>query len=123
MGLILSPVPNFLFCGLTQKEKEARIESFSFSYLLLSLLNNLIWLAYGQKVHDQNIGFPAIVGTITGIILIILYLTVKSTRNQIIACFVLLSIGEFFFSDYIPAFITGSTASFLSISTYLSTLG
>jgi len=119
----MSPVPNFFFCGLSQKEKEARIESFSFSYLLLSLLNNLIWLAYGQKQHDQNIGFPALVGTVVGVLLIILYFSVKSTRNQIIACFVLVSIAEFFFSNMIPAFFTGSMASFLSISTYFSTLG
>jgi len=38
------------------------MESFSFSYLLLSLLNNLLWLAYSQKVGDSNIGIPAIAG-------------------------------------------------------------
>jgi hypothetical protein len=65
-GLILTPVPSFLFCGLTQKEKEARIQSFSFSYLLFSLLNNLIWLAYSQKVDDLNIGIPAILGKYFG---------------------------------------------------------
>ena len=36
--------------------------SFSFSFLLLSLLNNLLWLAYSQKIGDQNIGIPAMVG-------------------------------------------------------------
>ena len=36
--------------------------SFSFSYLLLSLLNNLLWLAYSQKIGDENIGIPAMVG-------------------------------------------------------------
>ena len=123
IGLILAPVPNFFYCGLSQKEKEAKIQSFSFSFLLLSLLNNLIWLAYGQKQHDQNIALPAIVGTFVGVLLILLYLSVKSTRNQIIACFVLVSIAEFFFSDMIPTFFTGSMASFLSISTYFSTLG
>ena len=60
--MIVTPVPQFLFCGLTQKEKEGRMESFSFSYLLLSLLNNLLWLAYSQKIGDENIGFTAIVG-------------------------------------------------------------
>jgi hypothetical protein len=60
--LILSPVPNFLFCGLSQKEKEARMESVSFSYLIFSLLNNLIWLAYAEKVNDRNIGIPSFVG-------------------------------------------------------------
>ena len=61
-GMILTPVPQFLFCGLTQKEKEARMASFSFSFLLLSLLNNLLWLAYSQKIGDENIGIPAMVG-------------------------------------------------------------
>ena len=60
--MILTPVPQFIFCGLTQKEKEARMASFSFSFLLLSLLNNLLWLAYSQKIGDQNIGIPAMVG-------------------------------------------------------------
>lgn len=122
-GLILTPVPNFLFCGLSQKEKESRIQSFSFSFLLFSLLNNLIWLAYSQKVDDLNIGIPAVLGCFVGITLITLYLSVKNTRAQIIACFLLVSIAEFFFSSVIPAFITGSVASFLSISTYFSTLG
>lgn len=36
--------------------------SFSFSFLLLSLLNNLLWLAYSQKIGDENIGIPAMVG-------------------------------------------------------------
>lgn len=66
---------------------------------------------------------PALLGTGVGVLLIYLYLSVKSTRNQIVACFVLVSIAEFFFSSMIPAFVTGSTASFLSISTYFSTLG
>ena len=68
--MIFSPVPNFLFCGLTQKEKEARMASFSFSFLLLSLLNNLLWLAYSQKIGDENIGIPAMVGKL----IILLYL-------------------------------------------------
>lgn len=38
------------------------MESFSFSYLLLSLLNNLLWLAYAQKIGDQNVGIPAMAG-------------------------------------------------------------
>ena len=63
------------------------------------------------------------VGTCVGILLIVLYLGVKSTRNQVIACFLLVSIAQFFYSEYVPAFITGSVASFLSISTYFSTLG
>jgi len=38
------------------------MESFSFSFLLLSLLNNLLWLAYSQKIGDSNVGLPAMVG-------------------------------------------------------------
>lgn len=38
------------------------MQSFSFSYLLLSLLNNLLWLAYAQKIGDENIGITAMVG-------------------------------------------------------------
>ena len=34
-----------------------------------------------------------------------------------------MSISEIFFSSLIPAFLAGSVASFLSISTYFSTLG
>ena len=67
LGMIFSPVPNFLFCGLSQKEKEARMASFSFSFLLLSLLNNLLWLAYSQKIGDENIGIPAMVGKLVNL--------------------------------------------------------
>lgn len=40
-----------------------------------------------------------------------------------VACFILVSISEIFFSSLVPAFLAGCTASFLSISTYFSTLG
>jgi len=55
--------------------------SFSFSFLLLSLLNNLLWLAYAQKIEDNNIGLPAMAGTATGVALITSFLSVKSSRN------------------------------------------
>ena len=99
------------------------MDAFSFSYLLLSLLNNLLWLAYSQKIGDENIGIPAMVGTLVGVFLIVIFQTVRSSRNQIIACFILVSISEIFFSSLVPAFLAGCTASFLSISTYCSTLG
>jgi hypothetical protein len=46
----MAPLPTFMFCGLSQKEKSARMEGISFSYLVFNLLNNLIWLAYADKV-------------------------------------------------------------------------
>lgn len=55
--------------------------SFSFSFLLLSLLNNLLWLAYAQKIEDSNVGIPAMAGTAIGVMLIGLFLSVKSSRN------------------------------------------
>lgn len=58
-----------------------------------------------------------------GVLLVAAFLSVKSTRNQIIACFILVSISEVFFSSVVPAFFNGCIASLLSISTYLSTLG
>ena len=57
------------------------MDAFSFSYLLLSLLNNLLWLAYSQKIGDENIGIPAMVGTLVGVFLIVIFQTVKSSRN------------------------------------------
>ena len=62
-------------------------------------------------------------GTLVGVLLIGTFLSVKSTRNQVIACFILVSISEVFFSNLIPPFLGGCAASFLSISTYMSTLG
>ena len=122
-GLILTPVPQFLFCGLSQKAKEERIQSFSFSYLLLSLINNLIWLAYADKVEDPNIGIPSIVGALIAGILVVLYLSVRYSKMQVISVLALLFVSQMFFSSLIPTFITGSVASFISISTYFSTLG
>lgn len=57
------------------------MDAFSFSYLLLSLLNNLLWLAYSQKIGDENIGIPAMVGTLVGVFLIVIFQTVRSSRN------------------------------------------
>jgi len=48
--------------------------SFSFSFLLLSLLNNLLWLAYSQKIGDENVGIPAMVGKYYRIIILISFI-------------------------------------------------
>lgn len=72
---------------------------------------------------ESTLLLTCLAGTGVGVLLIVLYLSVKSTRNQIIACFILTSISEIFFSSVVPAFIAGAFASFLSISTYFSTLG
>jgi len=57
------------------------------------------------------------------VILLGLFMSVSRSKRQMIACFLLVSIAEFFFSKMIPAFFTGSVASFLTVSTYFSTLG
>ena len=62
------------------------------------------------------------VGTLVGLFILTMYFSVKSTRNQIIACFILVSFSEIFFSSMVPPLVCGSTASLLSISTYFSTL-
>ena len=62
------------------------------------------------------------IGTLVAVFLIIVFLSVNSTRAQIIACLILVSVSEVFFSSLVPAFMAGCTASFLSISTYFSTL-
>lgn len=38
------------------------MEGISFSYLVFNLLNNLIWLAYAEKVSDRNMGIPSFIG-------------------------------------------------------------
>lgn len=63
------------------------------------------------------------VGSLVSVLLVAIFLSVKSSRNQILAVFILVSISEIFFSSLVPAFLAGATASFLSISTYFSTLG
>ena len=58
-----------------------------------------------------------------GVLLIAAFLSVKNSRSQIAACFILVSISEVFFSRFVPTFLCGCCASFLSISTYFATLG
>jgi len=100
-----------MFYGLTQKEKESKIESFSFSFILLSLLNNLLWLAYAHKIGDQNLAIPnflgkysiltrltfgilfVVLGTSVAILLTMLYLSVSRNQNQLIAALCLVSIA------------------------------
>jgi hypothetical protein len=38
------------------------MEGISFGYLVFNLLNNLIWLAYADKVSDRNMGIPSFIG-------------------------------------------------------------
>ena len=48
--------------GLSKKEQEQRMEMFSFPFMMLNILNNLIWLAYAHKIHDNNLVFPNLIG-------------------------------------------------------------
>ena len=41
------------------------MDGISFGYLVFNLLNNLIWLAYANKVNDRNIGIPSFIGKYT----------------------------------------------------------
>ena len=48
------------------------MESFSFSFLLLSQLKNMLWLANSNKIGDSNIGIPAMAGKCLLVLLTVL---------------------------------------------------
>ena len=64
-----------------------------------------------------------VLGILFGVFLISVYLWVKSSRFQIVACLILVTVSEIFFSRLVPTFLVGVTASSLSMSTYIATLG
>jgi len=50
------------------------MEGISFAYLLFSLANNLIWVAYAQKVDDMDIAITAVFGVLCAIAFLGMYL-------------------------------------------------
>ena len=57
------------------------------------------------------------------IVLICIFLSVEKSRIQIVMFLILMSLADCSFSRLMPAFLTGSVASFLTIGTYFSSLG
>ena len=77
--------------GLSKKEQEQRMEMFSFPFMMLNILNNLIWLAYAHKIHDNNLVFPNLIGkanwliksigAFVALVLMVLYLNVFRRKD------------------------------------------
>lgn len=80
--LVIAPVPTFLFCGLPQSEKERRMQSFSFVFLLLSVIGNTLWSAYAQKINNMDMEIPAVFGWFVSTILLMMYITVQFDPRQ-----------------------------------------
>ena len=87
--LVLAPLPNFMFCGLPQSEKQRRMQSFAFVFLLLSVFSNSLWSAYALKLENMDMLVPNAFGKfysvfyndwvlacIVSIILMVMYITV-----------------------------------------------
>ena len=55
--------------------------------------------------------------------LVCTFLSVEQNRLQIVSFLILMSLADCSFSRLMPAFLTGSIASFLTIGTYFSSLG
>ena len=53
--MTLAPIPTFMFCGKTQEEKVARMDSLPFIQLLTGFFNSMIWFAYALKIWNKDI--------------------------------------------------------------------
>lgn len=62
------------------------------------------------------------IAIIVAAFLLVLYLSVSKSRRQLIILLLLVSIGDIYYSSMIPAFMTGATASTLSVMTSFTTL-
>ena len=56
--LTLAPLPTFMFFGKSLAEKQQRIQSFSFDFLIISLLSYIFFVAYAFKLDNIDMIIP-----------------------------------------------------------------
>jgi uncharacterized protein with PQ loop repeat len=124
--LLLSPLPNFVFCHKKSLEKNSMLKNMSFKYLLSNFVNSTVWLAYSLKIENDDLIIINVIATIITSLFLLLFLYVK------------IKIGHFYdlvlmvagvspivilpFTQYLTAPIVGLLATILSVLAYAVSL-
>jgi len=80
--LLVSPLPQFVFCHKKSLEKNASIKEISFKYLLANFLCYQVWVAYSLKVDNIDLIIINMLGAVINTIFLVLYMYVKCTVGQ-----------------------------------------
>lgn len=82
--LAITPLPTFI--GVWNKPKQEqiqRVESVSYSYLLLNILCNSVWCSYAFKTQNIDLAIISVFPLVIAIILSTVYLSVKPESTLI----------------------------------------
>ena len=76
--IAVTPLPTYLgVWGRGPREQIQRIDTISFSYILLCLLNNAIWCSYAYKIQNIDLGMTSGIQVLINLILAAIYMYVK----------------------------------------------
>lgn len=116
---------------LNKMRKSKSADNIQFLPFLTTCLNNLGWLYYGILKQDQTIILVNTIGALLQTLYITMYLKYTSQRmtvaSQTVAALVVLTIGWFYFTVFLPPGQSqlnqlGLTCSVVTVSMYLSPL-
>lgn len=92
-----------------------RVESISFTYLLLQVLNNCIWTSYAFKTQNIDLAIISVVPLIIAIILTAIYLCVKPESPLMSQFFAMLLLCQIFNFDLLSTSVSGALGTLVSI--------
>ena len=76
--LAITPLPTYIgVWGKSKAEQIQRVESISYSYLLLNIVCNSVWTSYAFKTQNIDLAIISVFPLVIAIILSAIYLSVK----------------------------------------------
>jgi len=111
-----------LLCGLSKAEKEKRMMSFSFPFLILNVIGNTLWASYAHKLNNFDMLVPNFIGIFFSMFMIIIALTVVYTPQKLIMAVFFIGWAFASISPMVSASVCGTAGTCLSIMTSISTL-
>lgn len=105
-----------------RKEQVERVESISYTYLLLCILCNSVWTSYAFKTQNIDLAIISVIPLIVAIILTAIHLSVKPESSLIKQFFFTILVSQIFNFDLVPVTICGSLGTVASIMTNVISL-
>lgn len=123
---IVSPLPEFISCHKPDKERFAMLKSISFNYLLALWVMNTTWVAYAIKAHLDDIIAINLLGMVSALIFILLYLQIKFSltlpRTEVVGFICTVPYTVFIFTNAFSTELTGILAMILNLLSYVTIL-
>ena len=91
------------------------MESISFTYLLLCIINNSIWTSYAFKTQNIDLAIISVVPLVIAIILTVIYISVKPESSLMRQLFGTIVICQIFNFDLLSISSTGTLGTVVSI--------